>query len=96
VRVFWVPPIGADRVGTVEVGEHQDVEQLGAGSGTSASRRSRHCFSSSSGRTVNQSYGVAGRRETAAGCLLGPSYTRPGAESDADAEAISTRPEGVS
>jgi hypothetical protein len=27
-----VPPIGADPVGAVEVGEHQDVEQLGAGS----------------------------------------------------------------
>lgn len=25
-----VPPVGADRVGAVEVGEHQDVEQLGA------------------------------------------------------------------
>jgi hypothetical protein len=29
-----------------------------------------------------------------AGCLLAPSYTPPRAESDADAEAISPRPEG--
>jgi hypothetical protein len=29
-----VPPVRADRIGAVEVGEHQDVEQLGAGSGT--------------------------------------------------------------
>jgi hypothetical protein len=28
-----VPPVGADRVGAVEVGEHQDVEEFGAGSG---------------------------------------------------------------
>jgi hypothetical protein len=29
-----VPPIGANRVGAVEVGKHEDAEQLGAGSGT--------------------------------------------------------------
>jgi hypothetical protein len=29
-----VPVIGADPLGALEVGEHQDVEQLGAGSGT--------------------------------------------------------------
>ena len=28
-----IPLVAADRVGAVEVGEHQDVEQLGAGSG---------------------------------------------------------------
>jgi len=28
-----VPPVGADRVGPVEVGEHQDAEKFGAGSG---------------------------------------------------------------
>jgi hypothetical protein len=34
VRVSGVPPEGADRVGSVEVRQHEDVEQLGAGSGT--------------------------------------------------------------
>jgi hypothetical protein len=32
VRVLG-SPVRADRVGEVEVGEHQDVEKLGAGSG---------------------------------------------------------------
>jgi hypothetical protein len=31
---LWVAPELADPVGALEVGEHQDVEQLGAGSGT--------------------------------------------------------------
>jgi hypothetical protein len=31
---LWVAPELADPVGPVEVGEHQNVEQLGAGSGT--------------------------------------------------------------
>jgi hypothetical protein len=39
----------ADPLGTLEVGEHEDVEELGAGSGTSAFRRSRIRRSSSSG-----------------------------------------------
>ena len=38
-RAFWVSPIGADRVDPIEVREHEDVEQLGAGSGPRASRR---------------------------------------------------------
>jgi hypothetical protein len=29
-----VPPVRADRIDAIEVGEHEDVEQLGAGSGT--------------------------------------------------------------
>jgi hypothetical protein len=29
-----VPLVGADSLGELEVGQHQDVEQLGAGSGT--------------------------------------------------------------
>jgi hypothetical protein len=29
-----VSPVGADRIGAIEVGEHQDVERLGAGSRT--------------------------------------------------------------
>jgi hypothetical protein len=29
-----VPPEGADRIGSLEVGQHQDVEELGAGSGS--------------------------------------------------------------
>ena len=33
MRVFGVPPVGADRVGPLEVREHEDVEKLGAGSG---------------------------------------------------------------
>jgi len=28
-----VPPVRPNRIGAVEVGEHEDVEQLGAGSG---------------------------------------------------------------
>jgi hypothetical protein len=31
---LWVPSVGADRICPVEVGERQDAEQLGAGSGT--------------------------------------------------------------
>ena len=31
---LWVAPELADPVGSLEVGEHQDMEQLGAGSGT--------------------------------------------------------------
>jgi hypothetical protein len=31
------PPVAADPVGALEVGEHQDVEQLGAGSGDEGS-----------------------------------------------------------
>jgi hypothetical protein len=31
---LWVAPELADPVGSLEVGEHQDVEELGAGSGT--------------------------------------------------------------
>ena len=31
---LWVAPELTDPVGSLEVGEHQDVEQLGAGSGT--------------------------------------------------------------
>jgi hypothetical protein len=34
VRVFGFPPVAPDPVGSLEVGEHQDVEQLGAGCGT--------------------------------------------------------------
>ena len=34
MRVFGFPPELADPVGATEVGEHEDVEQLGAGSGT--------------------------------------------------------------
>ena len=34
MRVFGFPPVRADTVGAVEVGEHEDVEELGAGSGT--------------------------------------------------------------
>jgi hypothetical protein len=33
VRVFGFPPELSDPVGAVEVGQHQDVEQLGTGSG---------------------------------------------------------------
>lgn len=33
VRIFEVPPELADRVGALEVGEHEDVEQFGAGAG---------------------------------------------------------------
>jgi hypothetical protein len=29
----WGSPVGADHIGAVEVGEHEDVEQFGAGSG---------------------------------------------------------------
>jgi hypothetical protein len=29
----WVPPIGADRVSPIEVGKHEDAEELGPGSG---------------------------------------------------------------
>ena len=46
-----VAPELADPVRTLEVREHKDVEQLGAGAGPSASRRSRSRRSSSSGRT---------------------------------------------
>ena len=28
MRVFWVPPVRADRIGTIEVGQHQDVKKL--------------------------------------------------------------------
>jgi hypothetical protein len=35
---FWVAPELADPLGTLEVGEHQDVEQFGA---TGTSRRCR-------------------------------------------------------
>jgi hypothetical protein len=31
---LWVAPELADPIGPLEVGQHQDVEQLGAGSGT--------------------------------------------------------------
>ena len=34
MRVFGFPPELADPVGPIEVGQHQDVEQLGAGSRT--------------------------------------------------------------
>jgi hypothetical protein len=34
VRLSGVTPELADPVGSLEVGEHQDVEQFGAGSGT--------------------------------------------------------------
>ena len=33
VRVLGLPQYESDRVGAVEAGEHQDVEQFGAGSG---------------------------------------------------------------
>jgi hypothetical protein len=36
-----VPPELSDPVGTLGIGKHQDVEQLGAGAGPRASRRSR-------------------------------------------------------
>jgi hypothetical protein len=42
----------ADTVGLLEVGKHQDVEQLGAGSGTEASRRAWSRCSRSSGRIM--------------------------------------------
>src|SRR5215207_2747308 len=44
-----VPPELADPVGAVEVGEHEDVEELGAGAGPRALRRARSRRSSSSG-----------------------------------------------
>ncbi len=37
---LWVAPELADPVGSLEVGEHQHVEQLGAGGGPSAERHS--------------------------------------------------------
>jgi hypothetical protein len=60
-----VAPELADPIGPFEVGEHEDVEQLGAGSRLSASRRSHSCLSSSFGRMRSGDYGVAGQRETA-------------------------------
>jgi len=92
-----VAPELTDPVGPLEVGEHQDVEQLGAGSGTERIETLPQLL-----LELIRTHGepeITASPESArppAGCLLGPSYTRPGAESDADAEAISTRPEGVS
>jgi hypothetical protein len=45
-------PVRADSIGAVEVGEHEDVEQLGAGSGPRASRRAWSRCSRSSGRIM--------------------------------------------
>jgi hypothetical protein len=60
-----VAPELADPVGSFEVGEHEDVEQLGAGAGRpSASRRSRSRRSTSSGLMVG-GYAVAGQTEMA-------------------------------
>jgi hypothetical protein len=49
-----VPLVAAEPLGAVEVGEHEDVEQFGAGCGTKATRRSRSICSSS---------GILGTRE---------------------------------
>jgi hypothetical protein len=47
-----IPHISRDPLGSLEVGKHQYVEQLGAGAGPRASRRSRSRRSSSSGPTA--------------------------------------------
>jgi hypothetical protein len=33
VQVLGLPPVGLDRIGPLEVGQHEDVEQFGARSG---------------------------------------------------------------
>jgi hypothetical protein len=41
VRLSGVTPELADSLGALEVGQHQDTEQFGAGAGPKASRRCR-------------------------------------------------------
>jgi uncharacterized protein YhfF len=51
-RLPGTAPEVADPVGSLEVGEHEDVKQLGAGSGAEGVRRARRWRSSSSGLTT--------------------------------------------
>jgi hypothetical protein len=65
VPTLRVAPELADPLGAFEIGEHQDVEQFGAGSGAEARRRLMSFLSISSGRMRTGDYGIAGQPEIA-------------------------------